>query len=97
MPGIPTRSSGIPSSASASIFSGCSRARREAKPGVVYWPLARPVFGMSRSFGGIAGGGSAFECRILAIKSWWMTRPAPPLPDDGLKEELIALIVPLAR
>lgn len=97
MPGIPTRSSGIPSSASASIFSGCSRANRDAKPGVVYCPLARPVFGTSRSFVGIAGGGSAFECRIRAMKSWWMTRPAPPPPDDGLKDELIALIVSLAR
>lgn len=69
-PGMPTRSRGIPSSASASIFSGCSRARREAKPGVVYCPLARPVFGMSRSLGGFGGGGRALEYLILAMKSW---------------------------
>lgn len=70
-PGMPTKSKGIPSSASASIFNGCSLIRREAKPGVVYCPLARPVFGMSSSFGGLGGGGSAFEYRILAMKSWW--------------------------
>lgn len=69
-PGMPTKSKGIPSSASASMFSGCSRARREAKPGVVYCPLARPVFGMSRSLGGFGGGGRALEYLILAMKSW---------------------------
>lgn len=69
-PGMPTKSNGIPSSASASMFSGCSRARREAKPGVVYCPLARPVFGMSRSLGGFGGGGRALEYLILAMKSW---------------------------
>jgi len=69
-PGMPTRSKGIPSSASASMFSGCSRARRDAKPGVVYCPLARPVFGMSRSLGGFGGGGRALEYLILAMKSW---------------------------
>ena len=31
MPGIPTRSMGMPSSASASILSGCCRAIRDAK------------------------------------------------------------------
>lgn len=61
MPGIPIRSKGMPSSASASIFSGCSLANLDAKPGAVYWPLARPVFGISRSFGGFGGGGSALE------------------------------------
>lgn len=69
-PGMPTKSNGIPSSASASMFSGCSRARREAKPGVVYCPLARPVLGMSRSLGGFGGGGRALEYLILAMKSW---------------------------
>jgi len=48
-------------------LSGWSRASRDAKPGVVYCPLARPVLGMSRSFGGLGGGGSALEYRILAI------------------------------
>src|SRR4051812_34179425 len=66
-PGIPTRSMGIPSSASASIFNGCSRASLEAKPAEVYCPLDSPVFGMSRSFGGHGGGGSALEYRIRAI------------------------------
>ena len=61
MPGIPTRSKGMPSSASASILSGCSLASLDAKPGFVYCPLARPVLGMSSSFGGLGGGGSAFE------------------------------------
>jgi hypothetical protein len=61
IPGMPTKSSGIPNSASASILSGWSRASRDAKPGVVYWPLARPVFGISRSFGGFGGGGKALE------------------------------------
>lgn len=64
---MPTKSRGMPSSASASMFSGCSRARRDAKPGVVYWPLARPVLGMSSSLGGFGGGGSALEYRILAM------------------------------
>lgn len=59
----------MPSSASASMFRGCSLARREAKPGVVYCPLARPVFGMSRSLGGFGGGGRALEYLILAMKS----------------------------
>lgn len=95
MPGMPTRSSGMPSSASASMFSGCSRANRDAKPGAVYWPLASPVLGTSSSFGGIAGGGSALEWRMRAMKSWWMTRPPP---DDALKEELIvAGVVLLVR
>lgn len=60
-PGMPTRSNGMPNSASASIFSGCSRAKRDAKPGVVYCPLDRPVLGISRSFGGFGGGGRALE------------------------------------
>lgn len=65
--GRPTRSMGIPSSASASTFSGCSLARRDAKPAEVYWPLARPVLGISRSFGGLGGGASAFAYRIRAM------------------------------
>jgi hypothetical protein len=36
----------------------------------VYCPLARPVFGMSRSLGGFGGGGRALEYLILAMKSW---------------------------
>jgi hypothetical protein len=67
IPGIPTRSSGIPNSASASMLSGCSRASRDANPGFVYCPLARPVFGMSKSLGGLGGGGSALEYRIRAM------------------------------
>lgn len=35
IPGIPTKSKGIPSSASASIFKGCSRASLPAKLGAV--------------------------------------------------------------
>ena len=67
IPGIPTRSNGMPSSASASMFNGWSRANLEAKPGAVYWPLDRPVLGISRSFGGLGGGGSVLEYRILAM------------------------------
>jgi hypothetical protein len=95
MPGMPTRSRGMPSSASASMFKGCSRAIRDAKAGVVYWPLDRPVLGISRSFGGIAGGGSAFEYRIRAMKSWWMTLLPALLapPDDDLNEELIVTVL----
>jgi hypothetical protein len=70
MPGMPTRSKGMPSSASASMFNGCSRARREAKPGAVYCPLARPVLGISSNLGGFGGGGSALEYRMRAMKSW---------------------------
>lgn len=36
----------------------------------MYCPLARPVFGMSRSLGGFGGGGRALEYLILAMKSW---------------------------
>jgi len=60
-PGIPTRSITIPSSASASMFSGCSRASRDAKLALVYCPLERPVLGISRSFGGHGGGGRVLE------------------------------------
>lgn len=67
IPGMPTRSNGIPSSASASIFNGCSRASREAKPGVVYCPLARPVLGISRSLGGFGGGGKLLVYRMRAM------------------------------
>ena len=67
MPGIPTKSSGIPSSASASILSGCSRASRDANAGEVYCPLERPVFGISRSLGGFGGGGKVLEYLIRAI------------------------------
>jgi hypothetical protein len=66
-PGMPTRSIGMPSSASASMFNGCSRASREANPAEVYCPLDRPVLGMSRSFGGHGGGGSALEYRMRAM------------------------------
>lgn len=84
MPGIPTRSNGMPSSASASIFSGCSLASLEAKPGAVYWPLERPVLGISRSFGGLGGGGSALENRILAMKSWWTERCSPLRDEEAI-------------
>lgn len=67
IPGIPTRSNGIPSSASASMFNGCSRASRDANPGCVYCPLVRPVLGMSRSFGGFGGGGRVLVYRMRAI------------------------------
>lgn len=65
--GIPTKSMGIPSSASASIFSDCSRASLDAKPADVYCPLERPVLGISSSFGGHGGGGSALEYLIFAM------------------------------
>jgi hypothetical protein len=68
-PGMPTKSRGMPSSASASMLRGCSLANLDAKPGLVYCPLARPVFGMSRSFGGFGGGGRALEKRMRAMKS----------------------------
>ena len=60
-PGNPIKSIGIPSSASASMLSGCSRASRDAKPVEVYCPLANPVLGISSNFGGNGGGGRAFE------------------------------------
>ena len=66
-PGRPTRSMGMPSSASASMFSGCSRAKRDANPAEVYCPLARPVLGISRSFGGHGGGGRVFEYLMRAM------------------------------
>ena len=66
-PGIPTKSIGMPSSASASMFRGCSLASLDANPVDVYCPLARPVLGMSRSFGGHGGGGSALEYRMRAM------------------------------
>ena len=59
----------MPSSASASIFSGCSRASLDAKLADVYCPLERPVLGISRSLGGHGGGGSALEYLIRARKS----------------------------
>ena len=49
------------------MFNDCSRASLDAKPADVYWPLERPVLGMSSSFGGHGGGGSAFEYRIFAM------------------------------
>jgi hypothetical protein len=67
IPGIPTKSNGMPSSASVSMFSGCSRAKRDANPVEVYWLPSRPVPGMSKSFGGFGGGGKVFEYLILAI------------------------------
>ena len=67
--GIPTRSMGIPNSASASMFKGCSRASLDAKLADVYCPLERPVLGMSSSLGGHGGGGSALEYLIRARKS----------------------------
>jgi hypothetical protein len=67
IPGIPTKSRGIPSSASASTLSGCSRANRDANAGEVYCPLERPVFGMSRSLGGFGGGGRVLEYLIRAM------------------------------
>lgn len=57
----------MPSSASASIFTGYSLASRDANPALVYCPLERPVFGMSRNLGLNGGGGSAFEYRMRAM------------------------------
>jgi len=58
---------GIPSSASASMFKGCSRARRDAKAAEVYCPLSRPVLGIFKSLGGFGGGGSVLEYLIRAM------------------------------
>ena len=67
--GMPTKSMGIPNSASASMLSGCSRASLDAKLADVYCPLERPVLGISSSLGGHGGGGSALEYLIRARKS----------------------------
>jgi hypothetical protein len=67
MPGRPTRSILIPSSASASILRGCSRANRDEKPIDVYCPDDRLEFCISRSLGAKGGGGSALEYRIRAM------------------------------
>lgn len=58
---------GMPSSAFASMFNGCSLASLDANAADVYCPLDRPVLGISRSFGGHGGGGSALENRMRAM------------------------------
>jgi len=64
---MPTRSMGIPSSASASMLRGCSLARRDAKAAEVYCPLESPVPGIASSFGGFGGGGRVLEYRMRAM------------------------------
>ena len=67
IPGIPTRSKGIPSSASASMLRACSLAKRDEYAAEVYCPLESPVSGMFNSLGGNGGGGRVLEYRIRAI------------------------------
>lgn len=59
IPGTPTKSMGIPSSASASILRGCCLAKRDEKFAEVKY--VKPSVGMFKSFGGPGGGGRTFS------------------------------------
>lgn len=65
IPGIPTRSMCMPSSASASMFRGCSRARREEKAAEVKYFI--PAVGIFNNLGAPGGGGRVFSYRIRAM------------------------------